>query len=105
VAADGLLNIKGHADLTRVDFPSLRSVAGYLLIHTNTKLTYASLPQLTFIGKQLYFCGNHPSFLIPTGPPNAPQGGLAVTGQFKGMDVCWIRNGNGACSLPYDVCP
>jgi hypothetical protein len=117
----GSLDIRTNAAITTIDFPSLGNVNGSLIIVNNTvlasiylpslsavveyfqilnnpSLTFTHLPRLTFIGGFIAICLNSPAFLIPSGPPNAPTGGLVVTGQFKGQPQCHYQQGSNVCS-------
>jgi hypothetical protein len=100
----GYLGIRYNTVLTIINLPSLSSVVGYLLIAGNPRLTRAQLPKLTFVGSVLLFCENHASFVIPSGPPDAPFGGLQVTGQYKDTDNCNLESGTAACGT-LEKCP
>jgi hypothetical protein len=119
----------GGAALSTVDFSSLTYSGGSLLcssnplltslhlsllstlvlnlqIRTNPSLTFASLPNLTFIGGGIYICSNNALFTIPSGPPNAPTGGFVVTGSSKGQNTCHLKQGTNTCSpVNYNTCP
>jgi hypothetical protein len=123
--AEGFLRIQDNSMLTRVDFPSLSIVRGYLsissqilarvdlaaltyigadfYIHGNPSLTFASLPRLSQVQGAMAFCQNAPSFVIP----NAASGTAAAPGLtsvgFKGTGNCQLQNGSGACVLV--TCP
>jgi hypothetical protein len=101
---EGHTVIINNAVLARINFPELSTVVRSLNIYSNPFLTFANLPQLTFIGATLGFCQNNAVFRIPSGPPNAPTGGLVVTGSYKGQPwSCWYQQGSGACTGAY--CP
>jgi hypothetical protein len=103
---NGYFDISTNPQLTRLDFPSLSTVIGYLYVQSNFQLTYTYVPKLTFIGGSITICGSHSSFAVPSGPPNGPAGGLVVTGFFKGTGNCYIRSGAVLCRNPvYSSCP
>ena len=103
-AVGGYLHINGNSALTRIELPSLSSVGGLMSIIINGMLTFAHLPKLTYISGFIGFCSNHASFRIPDGPPNAPEGGLVVTGPIKGQVQCPLsKQGDGSCALT--TCP
>ena len=98
------LFIVSNAKLTRIDFPVLSLLDAELEVQSNAKLTYTHLPKLTYISGFIRFCINSATFVIPTGTPNAPSGGLKVTGALKGTLQCTLKSGAGACS-PVVACP
>jgi hypothetical protein len=67
-------------------------------------LTVVHLPKLTYIATTLDICDSHASFIVPAGPPNAPEGGLRVSGPLKGKESCSIQQGAVTCSF-LTVCP
>jgi hypothetical protein len=75
-----------------------------LFILTNPSLTFAHLPKLTFIGDRIFICVNNADFVIPSGPPDAPTGGLVVTGSFKNTESCLYQHGAVDCSS-FVTCP
>ena len=99
------LYINTNTALTRIDFPSLGAVGGNLFMYSNSMLTDLHLPKLIKIVSYIYFCQNHASFRIPSGPPDAPSGGLVVTGQYKGRNSCYLQQGAGLCSGLNVICP
>jgi hypothetical protein len=101
--AGGYLEIRTNAVLATIRLPQLSTVVGFLTIHSNPSLTFIHLPKLTFIGDRLFFCDNNAAFLIPSGPPDAPVGGFAVTGFWKGTKNCFFQQGNATCT--YMNCP
>ena len=92
------LIVAANPTLTRFDVPSLSIVGGYLNFNTNAMLTLASLPKLTYINDRLLFCANNPAFMIPSGPPNAPAGGLVVSGANKNRPACFLFQGAQPCT-------
>jgi hypothetical protein len=99
----GYLQVAMNPVLVYASFPSLTAVVGFLSIRFNPALTYASLPKLTHISEAILFCQNHADFRIPSGPPDAPTGGLVVTGQLKGANSCFFQQGAGTCAP--SICP
>jgi hypothetical protein len=91
------LAIHTNAVLATINLPSLSSVAGELHIRSNPSLTFAHLPKLTFIGWTIHICQNNGAFLIPSGPPDAPAGGL-TSNQYKYYPHCDFQQGAGTCS-------
>jgi hypothetical protein len=77
-------------------------VVGYLSIRFNPSLTFASLPKLTYISQNIYICKNNAAFRIPSGPPDAPTGGLTSAG-LKGTTLCYFQQGASTCSTV--TCP
>jgi hypothetical protein len=102
--AAGHFEIISNAFLTTIYLPSLSSVIGFLSIQSNPLLTFAHLPRLTLITDRIFFCQNHASFVVPFQPPDAPVGGLVVTGSRKGTGNCRILPGSTACST-LTTCP
>jgi hypothetical protein len=101
--AEGVLNIQQNNMLIRVDFASLTYVGGYLYIRDNSALTFATLPRLSQVQGQIYFCQNAPSFRIPNAASGtAAPPGLTSVG-FKGTVNCFFQQGSGGCSLV--TCP
>jgi hypothetical protein len=101
--AGGYLDIQQNNMLTRVDFASLSFVGGYLLIRFNAALMFASLPRLSQVQDQIYFCQNAPSFVIPNPASGtaAPPGLTSVSS--KGQAVCNLQQGSAACATV--ICP
>jgi hypothetical protein len=97
------LSIRINNALATINLPSLSILTGYLEIRDSPSLTFVSLSKLTFIGVQILICLNNAAFTIPSGPPNAPTGGLVVTGSLKGTKNCYLQQGSGTCSLV--TCP
>jgi hypothetical protein len=97
----GYLHIENNAVLA-VNLPSLSTVAGFLAILGNPSLTFASLPNLTLIELNIAICANNDAFRIPSGPPDAPNGGLTSAGA-KDQPECYFQQGNGTCS--FVTCP
>jgi hypothetical protein len=60
------------------------------------------LPLLTYIDEIINICQNNADLVVPSGPPNAPTGGLVVSGQFKRTQVCFFQV-DGVCSSV--ICP
>jgi hypothetical protein len=60
------------------------------------------LPKLTFISQDIRICQNNADFVIPSGQPNAPVGGL-TSFAYKGDGFCWFQQGAATCDL--DICP
>jgi hypothetical protein len=75
-----------------------------LVILDNPFLTFTHLPKLTFIGDAIFICANNADFVIPSGPPDAPAGGLVVTGSLKNTDNCFYQQGAVDCSS-FVTCP
>jgi hypothetical protein len=98
------LVISSNAVLATIILPSLSTVTGYLSIVSNPSLTLAHLPKLTFIGDRIFFLENNAAFRIPSGPPDAPTGGLVVTGSLKGTNNCHLNQGS-TTGGPYETCP
>jgi hypothetical protein len=99
----GHLLIQSNTALATIILPSLSAVVRDLRIQTNAALTFAHLPKLTFIGGWVRICSNNAAFLIPSNPPNAPAGGLVVTGGSKGQSNCYLQQGSSTCS--FVICP
>jgi hypothetical protein len=89
---------------THVSLPSLTHVGNAMTFLLNSALTSVHLPKLTFLGFTITFCQNHASFVIPSGLPDAPTGGLVVTGPFNGRSFCYLKQGASPCSTT-DACP
>jgi hypothetical protein len=102
--ANSLLAFNTNSALTEVLLPSLSTVKGYFQLRDNTALTYVNVPKLTYIGDYIVLCQNSPAFSIPSGQPNAPAGGLVVTGAKKGTVNCVLQQGTGSCDT-YVTCP
>jgi hypothetical protein len=94
----GSLGIYTHNVLTTINLPSLSAMSGDLYIFDNPSLTFAHLPKLTFIEFSIGICQNNAAFRIPSGPPDAPTGGLVVTGQYKGTPSCRLQDGASPCA-------
>jgi hypothetical protein len=99
----GDLSIDTNAVLATISLPSLSIVIEILSIRFNPSLTLASFPQLTFIGEKIHICANNAAFRIPNGPPDAPTGGLVITGPSKGTINCSLQEGNATCISV--ICP
>jgi hypothetical protein len=100
----GALDIFSNAVLPTIGLPSLSVVISWLAIYSNPSLTLLSLPKLTHIGDHIRFCINNAVFTIPSGPPNAPTGGLVVINSQKGNEKCFLQQGAAACGPPV-TCP
>jgi hypothetical protein len=100
----GWLYITENTDLGTINLPNLSGVGASLSISINPSLTVVRLPKLTYLATTFFFCENHISFVVPTGPPNAPSGGFKVTGQWKGQMNCIISNGATEC-VTLNICP
>jgi hypothetical protein len=94
----GFLSFRVNSALTTLNLPSLSIVTESLAIFDNPLLTYASLPKTTFIGSFMTICANSAFFTIPSSP-NAPAGGLVVSGVYKNQVMCNLQQGDMACSL------
>jgi hypothetical protein len=92
------LDIYTNAVLATISLPSLSAVIATLRINQNPSLTLAQLPVLTFLGDRISICVNNAAFLIPSSPPNAPTGGLVVTGSNKGTSNCVLSQGSAICT-------
>jgi hypothetical protein len=101
---DGHLFIFANTALTTIALPSLSTVVGGFDISYNAALTFAHLPKLTYIGTTIGICSNNAAFLIPSGPPDAPTGGLVVSGTNKGQKICHYQQGSGPCG-GVETCP
>jgi hypothetical protein len=101
---NGYLDINSNTRLATVLLPSLAVVGDDFTFLYNPALTLAQFPSLTFIGNRILFCSNNAAFRIPSGPPNAPTGGLVVTGAAKGRLSCFLQQGSGECGQPV-ICP
>jgi hypothetical protein len=99
----GSLNIYSNVALTTISLPSLSTVVVFLQIYSSPSLTFASLPKLTFIGTSIGICQNNAAFRVPSGPPDAPTGGLTSAGR-KGQNACSFQHGASTCSES-DTCP
>jgi hypothetical protein len=102
---NGYFIVEDNDALSKIEVPSLRIIMGYISIISNDLLTHVSLPTLTYINGFIRFCSNHQTFVIPTQPPNAPQGGFVVTGPSKGMNRCVLLDGSTACDVSMTICP
>jgi hypothetical protein len=95
--AEGYLRIRNNNRLTRIDFASLSYIGNYLIIQGNPTLTFATLPRLSQVQNEIFFCENAPSFIIP----NAASGTAAPPGltsvQLKGQFLCQLRDGSAIC--------
>jgi hypothetical protein len=89
---------------TMVTFPLLAVLKGGIDLFDIPALTYANLPKLTYIGEVIYICENNTTFRIPSAPPNAPSGGLKITGPSADLSTCFLKQGTGVCSGP-TACP
>jgi hypothetical protein len=100
----GSLNIYINSVLTRVEFASLSYFGGFLSINDNHALTLVSLPRLSQVQREIHFCQNGPTFLIPSPAfgTAAPPGLTSM--EFTATRNCYFQQGSGACS-PYDICP
>jgi hypothetical protein len=98
----GSLVIYNNAFLATIHMSSLSTVRNDLNLVSNPSLTFASLPKLTYIGTNIRICENNAAFPIPSGPPDAPIGGL-TSFYSKGFNVCQIQQGSGACANV--ICP
>jgi hypothetical protein len=101
--AEGTLEIFDNNMLTRVDFADLTYVGGFLQMRDNPALTFASLPRLSQVQAQIWFCHNAPSFVIPNPASGtaAPPGLTSVS--HKGQASCRLQQGSGACATV--TCP
>jgi hypothetical protein len=93
------LAIESNMILTAVSLPSLSYIGTSLYVTFNPSLTMVHLPKLTSIHERIFICRNNVAFRIPSNPPSAPEGGLAVTGSNKGMITCWLQEGSDSCEL------
>ncbi len=102
--AEVSLWISDNDMLTRIDFASLTYVGGYLEIAANPTLTLVSLPRLSQVQREIRFCLNAPSFVIPNVASGtaAPPGLTSV--QYKGQAECYLQQGSGAC-YGGETCP
>ncbi len=102
--AEGYLWISDNDMLTRVDFASLSYVGGELRILYNSALTFASLPRLSQVQREIIFCRNAPTFVIPNPDSGtaAPPGLTSV--QHKGTANCFLQNGSASC-ITAVTCP
>jgi hypothetical protein len=100
---NGYLHFHGNLALLSIDLSALVHVSLALSVQSNPALTFFSAPVLAFIGDRLFFCQNSPMFEIPT-VPNAPLGGLQVSGLLKGTSSCILKQGDQACQ-GLDLCP
>jgi hypothetical protein len=98
------IQIRTNNLLARIDLPDLSVVNSDLGVYSNPALTFVSLPKLTFIGGIIQFCENHADFRIPSGPPDAPLGGLVVSGSKKNQMQCYRKSGSALCGAP-TICP
>jgi hypothetical protein len=101
---NGYFDIRYHDALTVASFPALSRITDTLYVETNPAFTYLNVPKLTYIGGWMDFCENNAAFRIPSGPPNAPTGGLKVTGSRKGTEFCFLMQGDGVCNIN-SICP
>jgi hypothetical protein len=91
------LAIQTNVVLATIILQSLSSIKGTFVLRFNPLLTLLHLPMLTFISEYMNICMNNAVFVIPTGLPNAPIGGLVVTGSYKGTYNCKFQSGT-VCS-------
>jgi hypothetical protein len=103
--ANGYLYLQSNSVLATIHLPALSAVRGYLSIQSHPFLTLVHLPKLTFIGDRLFFCENNAAFRIPSGPPDAPTGGLVVTSSHKNQAQCYVQQGSDFCNGAYVTCP
>jgi hypothetical protein len=97
------LTISNNAVLATINLSSLSTLVGSLTIYVNPSLTHASLPKLTYIASIIFICQNNADFVIPSGPPDAPTGGLVVTGPLKNTESCYFQQGADTCTTV--TCP
>jgi hypothetical protein len=100
----GIMEITNNAVLTLINAPKLDVVLMRLVVSQNPLLTYLNVPLLDSIGDYIKICENGVGFLVPTGSPNAPSGGLDVTGTKSGTRACQMANGTGTCGTMVN-CP
>jgi hypothetical protein len=101
----GGFSFSNNVKLTLINLPAYARNLGELRFDANTILTYINVPVLTYIYDQIFICANHANLVYPTGPPNAPSGGLKVQGPKKGTLACYLRSGATACTGTYAICP
>jgi hypothetical protein len=101
--AEGYLRIQENSIFTRVEFTSLTYVGGDLTIYYNPALTFASLPRLSQVQREITFCQNAPSFFIPNAASGTAVPGLTSV-MHKGQAFCNLQNGSGACNVAA-TCP
>jgi hypothetical protein len=101
---NGLIALLSNQFVGSFSFASLSIVNGKLSLSDNLSLTYVYLPKLTYINGAIVICGNNEAFMVPSGPPNAPSGGLLVTGADKGKPLCRLQDGASSC-LSMDETP
>ncbi len=99
----GSLHIQTNNVLTRVEFASLTYIGDYLDITDNNALTFASLPRLSQVQREIGFCLNAPLFVIPNPASGtaAPPGLTSV--QLKGQVACRLQPSSLGCS--FRTCP
>jgi hypothetical protein len=103
--AAGYFEFDVNRSLLRLDFASLSFIGDFFGITRCYLLTFASFPKLSRVQGELYFCDNHPTFLIPSAALGtaAPPGLSSVS---SGSASCWFQNGTGTCNNnPMDICP
>ncbi len=101
--AEGWLYIQDNKVLNRIDFAALTYVGGLLAIQFNPALTFASLPRVSQVQEQIYFCQNAPNFRIPNAASGtaAPPGLTSVL--FKDQAECNLQQGSASCATV--TCP
>jgi hypothetical protein len=96
--------LSSNTNVARLNLPSLTVLISSLGIYTNSMLTLMNVPLLTYIGGTIQTCESNAAFTLPQ-PPNAPAGGLVVTGTYKNMANCRMFSGTTYCLNPYTTCP
>jgi hypothetical protein len=99
---NGYLDVYDNPGLLTLDLPLLSVLNGDLRVRRNVELSLFNVPILTLIDGIIYICENKSGFVLPSGPPYVPAGGLVVTGALKNTPSCQLDPTS--CST-MTVCP